>query len=255
MESVPVPPHPTTGNPSVLLSGGAGYIGTHTIICLLESGYDVTVVDNLVNSNEESLKRVLEITGCDSSRVRFYQVDLCDEEALEHVFLTSPTFASCIHFGGLKAVGESVQKPIYYYKNNLGSTLNLLSLMDKYNCHQIVFSSSATVYGSAEVPITESTPAGLGITNPYGRTKYMIEEILKDFFKSKQSSNSAQPTNPWSITTLRYFNPVGSHSSGRIGIVAPVPLTTRPRLTYAPPMLTSPYPRLQARTPMASPTT
>lgn len=209
------PAWPQTGNPSVLLSGGAGYIATHTIVCLLESGYDVTVVDNLVNSNDESLRRVVEITGCDESRLRFYKTDLCDESALEEVFRTSPHFIACIHFGGLKAVGESVQKPLLYYKNNLGSTLTLLEMMDKYNCHQIVFSSSATVYGSAEVPITEDTIAGLGITNPYGRTKYMIEEIVKDFMVSKANLDST--ANPWSAVTLRYFNPVGAHPSGRIG--------------------------------------
>lgn len=124
-----VPPLPTTGNPNVLLTGGAGYIGTHTIVCLINSGYDVTVVDNLVNSNVEALRRVVEITGCDSSRVRFYKTDLCDFAALERVFSTSPRFHSCIHFAGLKAVGESVQKPLLYYRNNLDSTINLLELM------------------------------------------------------------------------------------------------------------------------------
>ncbi len=200
----------------ILVTGGAGYIGSHTIICLLEQGYEVTVIDNLVNSNEESLKRVLEITGCDSNKLQFYNVDLCDISALENVFRdqTNP-FQACIHFGGLKAVGESVAKPLLYYHNNLLSTLNLLSLMDKYDCHRFVFSSSATVYGSAEVPITEDSIAGLGITNAYGRTKYMIEEILKDVMTSKKSTSVV--SNPWSVVTLRYFNPVGAHPSGRIG--------------------------------------
>lgn len=200
----------------ILVSGGAGYIGSHTIICLLEQGYDVAVVDNLINSNEESLRRVIEITGCDSSRLQFYNVDLCDLSALEKVFSEqSSPFQACIHFGGLKAVGESTAKPLLYYHNNLLSTLNLLSLMDKYDCHRFVFSSSATVYGSAEVPITEDSIAGLGITNAYGRTKYMIEEILKDVMTSKKSTDVV--SNPWSVVTLRYFNPVGAHPSGKIG--------------------------------------
>lgn len=199
---------PKTGNPNILIAGGAGYIGTHTIVCLLEAGYDVTVVDNLVNSNEESLRRVRQITSCESSRLRFFESDMLNVDSLEHVFKSSPSFAACIHFAGLKAVGESVKKPLLYYENNLISTFNLLKLMGKYDCKSIVFSSSATVYGSAQVPITESTQAGLGITNPYGRTKYMIEEILQDF-------KIANPD--WSITVLRYFNPVGSHPSGLIG--------------------------------------
>ena len=125
-------------------------------------------------------------------------------------------FASCIHFAGLKAVGESVQKPLLYYENNLVSTINLLKLLDKYGCHSIVFSSSATVYGSAEVPITEETPAGTGITNAYGRTKYMIEEILKDFKRSKATEITKKP-DTWKVVVLRYFNPVGAHPSGKIG--------------------------------------
>ena len=206
----------SSSNPRVLVSGGAGYIGTHTIVCLLQAGYDVTVVDNLVNSSDESLKRVIEITGCSDTRVSFYNVDICDESALEKVFKQSPKFVACIHFAGLKAVGESVQKPLLYYRNNIGSTISLLNLMDKYGCRNFVFSSSATVYGSAVVPITEETPAGAGITNAYGRTKYMIEEILKDFKRSKNGGGDDKD-GPWSITTLRYFNPVGAHPSGRIG--------------------------------------
>lgn len=201
-------------NPNVLVMGGAGYIGSHTIVCLLNSGYDVTVVDNLINSNEESLKRVLAITGCSQNRLAFHKVDACDKDALENVFKSSVKFCACIHFAGLKAVGESVQKPLLYYENNIGSTLNILNLMEKYGCRSFVFSSSATVYGSAEVPITENTQAGVGITNAYGRTKFMIEEILKDFKKSKESKTSEEK---WSIVILRYFNPVGSHPSGLIG--------------------------------------
>lgn len=132
-------------NPNILVTGGAGYIGSHTVLCLLEAGYDVTVVDNLVNSNFESIKRVVDIVGCDSSRVTFYETDLCDLAQLENVFSRSPQFQACIHFAGLKAVGESVANPLLYYENNLGSTLNLLKLMEKYGCKSIIFSSSATV--------------------------------------------------------------------------------------------------------------
>jgi UDP-glucose 4-epimerase len=181
---------------NILVTGGTGYIGVHTIVPLLEAGYDVTVVDNLINSSPDGLKRVLEITKADPHRIRFFQVDLLDAKSLEEVFESSPRFVACIHFAGLKAVGESVQKPLLYYETNIGGTLNLLKLMDKYGCRSIIFSSSATVYGSAEVPIKETTQTGknhetlnscysndnnlgVGITNAYGRTKYMIEEILK----------------------------------------------------------------------------
>lgn len=205
----------------VLITGGAGYIGTHTCLVLLQKGYRCTVVDSLVNCSEEGLNRVREMAGCEPHRLQFFKADLCDEEALEGVFSAAAKegspFDACIHFAGLKAVGESVQRPLLYYQNNIGGTLVLLRLMDKYNCFKLVFSSSATVYGSAEVPITEHTPAGLGITNAYGRTKYMIEEILKDFKASKAPSISKQAEDRWSITTLRYFNPVGAHPSGRIG--------------------------------------
>ncbi len=197
----------------ILVTGGTGYIGVHTVVSLIEAGYSVTVVDNLVNSSPEGLRRVQELTGCKPEQIRFCQVNLCDKVALEGVFTSSPTFSSCIHFAGLKAVGESVAKPLLYYENNLGGTLNLLELMDKHNCRSIVFSSSATVYGAAPVPIREVTQAGVGITNPYGRTKYMIEEILKDFKRSKDREASSV----WSVCILRYFNPVGAHPSGRIG--------------------------------------
>jgi UDP-glucose 4-epimerase len=180
----------------VLVAGGAGYIGSHTIVRLLESGYSVVVIDNLVNSCDESMKRVREITGCEEHRLKFYQQDLCDAVGLERVMAESPRFECCIHFAGLKAVGDSVREPLEYYRNNLDSTLVLLKLLDKYGCHSIVFSSSATVrgvpdrivvilrlyfrqvYGAAPVPITEDTPTGNGITNAYGRTKYFIEQIL-----------------------------------------------------------------------------
>jgi UDP-glucose 4-epimerase len=172
---------PTSRN--ILVTGGSGYIAVHTIVCLLEAGYDVTAVDNCHNSSPEGLKRVLEITKIDlnrtPNRLRFFQADMNDEEAFEEAFRNSPRFEACIHFAGLKAVGESVQKPLFYYENNIGLTLVLLNLMEKYDCRAIIFSSSATVYGAAEVPITEDSQVGVGITNPYGKTKYFIEEILK----------------------------------------------------------------------------
>jgi UDP-glucose 4-epimerase len=172
---------PTSRN--ILVTGGSGYIAVHTIVCLLEAGYDVTAVDNCHNSSPEGLKRVLEITKIDlnrtPNRLRFFQADMNDEEAFEETFRNSPRFEACIHFAGLKAVGESVQKPLFYYENNIGLTLVLLNLMEKYDCRSIIFSSSATVYGAAEVPITEDSQVGVGITNPYGKTKYFIEEILK----------------------------------------------------------------------------
>mmetsp|Transcript_8535 Transcript_8535/g.11708 ORF Transcript_8535/g.11708 Transcript_8535/m.11708 type:complete len:429 (+) Transcript_8535:23-1309(+) len=201
---------------SILITGGAGYIATHTIICLLNAGYHVTVVDNLINSSEEGLRRVREITGCENDKIRFYNVDMCNFDALQKIFSESQTkFHSCIHFAGLKAVGESVDKPLLYYKNNLVSTMNLLELMDKHGCHSLVFSSSATVYGTAEVPITEATPTGVGISNPYGKTKHMIEDIIHDFKKSKDLVKGSP--RDWSVVILRYFNPVGAHPSGRIG--------------------------------------
>ena len=135
----------TSNRKKILVAGGAGYIGTHTVLTLLENGYDITVVDNMVNSSEEGVKRVQQIVGVDDSRVRIFNVDLCNKEELEKVFANSPKFSSCIHFAGLKAVGESVQKPLLYYENNIGGTLNLVNLLEKYGCNSIVFSSSATV--------------------------------------------------------------------------------------------------------------
>lgn len=189
----------------ILVTGGAGYIGSHTCIELLNAGYSVTVVDNLLNSKEESLKRVEELTG---KKLGFHKVDLRDKQHLEDVFSqTSEPFDAVIHFAGLKAVGESVQKPLWYYHNNITGTLILCEVMAKYGVKNIVFSSSATVYGDpATVPILEDFP--LSCTNPYGRTKLMIEEILHDIFVSDQG---------WNIALLRYFNPVGAHKSGRIG--------------------------------------
>lgn len=187
----------------ILVTGGAGYIGSHTCVELIKSGYDLAVVDNLSNSCEESLKRVEKITG---KAVKLYKEDLCDLEAVEKIF-EDDKFDAVIHFAGLKAVGESVEIPIRYYENNIGSTLNLCKTMAKHGCKKLVFSSSATVYGNPHtVPITEDFP--LHCTNPYGRTKLMIEEILRDLYVSD---------NEWDIALLRYFNPVGAHESGLIG--------------------------------------
>ncbi len=189
---------------SILVTGGAGYIGSHTVIELVNAGYDVVVVDNLCNSSKESMKRVEEITG---KAVKFYEVDILDKEGLTKVF-ENESFDSVIHFAGLKAVGESVAKPWLYYNNNITGTLVLLEVMNAFNVKNIVFSSSATVYGSpAEIPITENCPKG-EITNPYGQTKSMIEQILTDIYKADTE---------WNIILLRYFNPIGAHKSGRIG--------------------------------------
>ena len=187
----------------ILVTGGAGYIGSHACVELLNAGYDVTVVDNLLNSKEESLKRVQEITG---KTLEFYPVDLLDKAALNRIF-DQTNIDAVIHFAGLKAVGESVSIPLRYYHNNITGTLNLCEVMAAHNVKQLVFSSSATVYGDPHtVPITEdfSTSA----TNPYGWTKWMIEQILRDLYRSDKS---------WNIALLRYFNPIGAHASGRIG--------------------------------------
>lgn len=187
----------------VLVTGGAGYIGSHTTLSLLEDGHDVVVLDNLCNSNAESLRRVQEIAG---RQIAFRQVDLLDVEALDAV-LAEFRFDAVIHFAGLKAVGESVAKPLAYYQNNVVGTLNLLHGMERAEVRTLVFSSSATVYGSSDqVPLNEDEP--LDATNPYGRTKEQIEDILSDL-------GAADPR--WRIALLRYFNPVGAHSSGRIG--------------------------------------
>ena len=188
---------------AILTTGGAGYIGSHTCIELSNAGYDVVVVDNLDNSNEKSLERVEKIIG---KKVKFYKEDVRDKEALRKIF-TENKIDAVIHFAGLKAVGESVAKPVEYFDNNLISTINLLEVMREFDCKKIVFSSSATVYGVAtKMPLTEDMP--LGAINPYGRTKYFIEEILRDVFVSDDK---------WSIALLRYFNPIGAHESGTIG--------------------------------------
>ena len=188
---------------NILVTGGAGYIGSHTCVELLEKGFNVIVVDNLCNSSEESLKRVEQIT---KKEIKFYNVDCCDYEKFEEVFKENKIDA-VIHFAGLKAVGESVSKPLMYYQNNLTSTLNLIELMEKYNCNNLVFSSSATVYGDPiSVPIYETFD--LKVTNPYVRTKLMLEDILRDYAKVNEGKN---------IALLRYFNPIGAHPSGLIG--------------------------------------
>lgn len=188
----------------ILVTGGAGYIGSHTCVELLNLGHEVVVVDNLCNSSEESLNRVEKITG---KRPVFYQVDLLDKEGLEAVF-AKETVDAVIHFAGLKAVGESVAKPLEYYHNNITGTLILCDVMRNHGVKRIIFSSSATVYGDpAFVPITEDCPKGK-ITNPYGQTKGMLEQILTDL-------HTADPE--WSVILLRYFNPVGAHKSGLIG--------------------------------------
>jgi len=192
---------PKTG--IVLVTGGAGFIGSHTVVELLQAGYEVVVLDNLSNSNEESVQRVQKITG---KTFPFEKVDIRDEAGLARVF-KAYNITSVIHFAGWKAVGESVSKPLEYYDNNVSGTVLLLRVMAKHNVKNIVFSSSATVYGDpATVPITEDFP--LSATNPYGRSKLFIEEILRDLYKS-------DPT--WNMIILRYFNPVGAHSSGTIG--------------------------------------
>lgn len=188
----------------ILVTGGAGYIGSHTCLELLNQGHEVVVFDNLCNSSEESLNRVRKITG---KELTFYKADMLDREALENIF-SQEKIDAVIHFAGLKAVGESVAKPLEYYYNNITGTLVLCDVMRKHDVKKIIFSSSATVYGDpAFVPITEECPKGQ-ITNPYGQTKAMLEQILIDFHK-------ADPA--WNVILLRYFNPVGAHESGLIG--------------------------------------
>ena len=189
---------------AVLLTGGAGYIGSHTALEFLEAGVDVVVVDNFYNSSPEAIKRVEKLTG---KSVKLYEADVCDKETTRKIFEENKIDA-VVHFAGYKAVGESVAKPLEYYRNNLNSALVVCELMREFGVSKIVFSSSATVYGkSKNVPFEESDE-GLGCTNPYGWTKFMIEQILTDFAKSDASL---------SVTLLRYFNPVGAHPSGEIG--------------------------------------
>lgn len=189
---------------AILVTGGAGYIGSHTCIELINAGYDVVVLDNLCNSSEKSLERVAQITG---KKVPFYKVDILDQEGMNEIF-EKESIDSVIHFAGLKAVGESVSKPLEYYHNNITGTLLLCDVMRSHNVKNIIFSSSATVYGDpAFIPITEDCPKGK-ITNPYGQTKSMLEQILTDL-------HVADPE--WNVVLLRYFNPIGAHESGLIG--------------------------------------
>ncbi len=188
----------------ILVTGGAGYIGSHTCVEMLNAGYEVVIVDNFYNSCPESLNRIKELTGKD---FKFYECDIRDKAGLDKVFAENKIDA-VIHFAGLKAVGESCQKPLEYYENNIGGTVTLCEAMRDAGCKKIVFSSSATVYGmNNPSPLKETMEIG-GTTNPYGTTKYMIEIILQDLYKSD---------NEWSIALLRYFNPIGAHKSGRIG--------------------------------------
>ncbi len=206
---------------NILVTGGAGFIGSHTLIELYKAGHTAVVVDNLSNSNPESLRRVESILNDElrnsnvpafkiqnsKSPIPFYKTDIRDREGLEQVF-AAHHFDACIHFAGLKAVGESVEKPWEYYENNIGGTLVLVDVMRKHGCKNIIFSSSATIYGDpVEIPITENCPKGQ-CTNPYGWTKSMLEQVLMDIQK-------ADPE--WNVVLLRYFNPVGAHPSGRIG--------------------------------------
>ena len=188
---------------AILITGGCGYIGSHTCLELIKAGQDIVVLDNFYNSKLEPLHRVEELCN---TKIRFYEADIRDEAALCRIFEENE-IDTVIHFAGLKAVGESVEKPLLYFENNVGGTVTLCRVMNKYGVKRIVFSSSATVYGRNPVPYTEDMPVG-DVTNPYGRTKYMVEEILRDLCTSDPE---------WSVVLLRYFNPIGSHESGRIG--------------------------------------
>ncbi len=188
---------------NVLVTGGCGFIGSHTVVELLNAGYGVVVIDNLSNSSDRALERVEQITG---QNIRFYKKDLLDEQAINDIF-EKEDISSVIHFAGLKAVGESCRIPLAYFNNNITGTLNLLRVMEKYSVKSLVFSSSATVYGKPKsVPISEDFP--LSVSNPYGRTKLIIEDMLRDIYKADDS---------WDIALLRYFNPIGAHKSGEIG--------------------------------------
>lgn len=189
---------------NILVTGGAGYIGSHTVVKLIEAGHTPVIIDNLVNSHRESLRRIEKITG---TAPVFYELDLRETSALGDI-LQQHSIEAIIHFAGLKAVGESTEHPLLYYQNNLDSTLSLLEAMQQHDVTKLVFSSSATVYGSAMPPYTEQSTTGQGITNPYGQTKYMIECILTDMAHAHPQLE---------ITTLRYFNPIGAHPSGLIG--------------------------------------
>jgi len=191
----------------VLVTGGCGYIGSHTLVKLVDEGFEAVVVDDLSNSCEIALDRVKKLCKHPDA-ITFHKVDMVDKEALEAVFKAHSPFCAAIHFAGLKAVGESVEKPLMYYRVNLSCAMNLVDMMQAYDCPRMIFSSSATVYGNSTPPYTEDSPAGAGLTNPYGETKYMQERIFDDVCRADQSL---------SVTLLRYFNPVGAHPSGMIG--------------------------------------
>jgi len=190
----------------ILVTGGLGYIGSHTVIELVQSGYTVTIVDNLSNSRHGCLERIREIIGPDyRNRVRFANADICNTVSLAQIY---GEWDACIHFAALKSVRESVRDPLGYYRNNVAGTLSLLCFLRSRGCHRVVFSSSATVYGSAEPPCAEDAPTGVGITNPYGWTKAVCEGLFRDLVVSDDA---------WRVSVLRYFNPIGAHSSGKIG--------------------------------------
>lgn len=188
----------------ILITGGCGFIGSHTTIELLQNNYDCIIIDNFSNSSPTIIPQMEKISG---KKINFQKVDMLDKNALDAIF-KKYKIDCVIHFAGLKAVGESQSIPLHYYQNNLISTLNLLEIMQKHNCKKLIFSSSATVYGNAPSPLTETSQTGIGITNPYGQTKFMIEQILQDYCKSDKNMR---------IISLRYFNPIGAHPSGLIG--------------------------------------
>ena len=214
----------------VLVTGGIGYIGSHTVVELLQNGYNVIIIDNLSNSSIEVLNRITEIVDFEtivihheyqarysadkSNKLYFYKIDLEHESDKLPELFQKYHISAVMHFAGLKAVGESVKLPLKYYRNNLISTMNLLDIMNQYECYRFIFSSSATVYGTNPAPVHEDMPIGVGISNPYGQTKYMIELILRDLAISACNKNSNNISKNWKIIALRYFNPVGGHPSG-----------------------------------------
>lgn len=191
-------------NGKILVTGGTGYIGSHTVVELIEARHEVEIVDNLYNSKIEVLDQIEQLTGI---KPKFYNVDLRDAEKLSKIFAETK-YDAVVHFAGLKAVAESIEKPLEYYENNVGGALNLLNCMEEYNVKKLIFSSSATVYGDQAAPLNESSPTGKEISSPYGRTKYMVEEIIKDLCAEDPK---------FSAVILRYFNPIGAHPSGLIG--------------------------------------
>lgn len=193
---------------TILVSGGLGFIGSHTVVELLNAGFNVIINDTLVNSSIMVFTKIMEITKItDKSRLKYCSIDIRNRMQMENLFKNNPIDA-VIHFASLKAVGESIKNPLEYYDNNVAGTITLLQVMAKHNCKKIIFSSSATVYGMNEYPVCEDATTGNGITNPYGKTKYMLENVLEDLYKSD---------NTWSVVILRYFNPIGAHPSGLIG--------------------------------------